>query len=230
LRLLRSRLLRSRLLRSRLLRSISDSIDLNTFSIYSGAVGVVANGLVGGRTMTIGLIIGSRASYLGRTLLAFILLGLDNLVDPAFLVVELLFTGDLAMLSSLEINSSLLAPLLLIKLLTLVKLTTLVEELLFIGSLAKLTLVLLILKVRLIPIEGLVKLIALIAVEPIFVDSPAPLVLLDYLAKSPSMEFSSLKLFQAIAPKESTGFFLGIQVLAPLIPPNNSIALTLSVS
>jgi len=61
---------------------------------------------------------------------------------------------------------------------------------------------LLILKVELIFAEGLAKLVALVAAklitllvaEPIFIDGPAPLALLNCLAKSPSMEFSSLKL------------------------------------
>jgi len=128
--------------------------------------------------------------YLGRTLLAFF--PLDILADPTLLVVEPLFIGDLVKLSSLEINSSLLALLLLVELLTLAKLTALAEELLFVGSLAELTLVLLTL--GLIPIEGLVELITLVAAEPIFVDSLVPLALLNYLAKSPSIEFSSLKL------------------------------------
>ena len=126
--------------------------------------------------------------------------------------------GDLIKLSSLEINSGLLAPLLLAELPTLAKLATLVGELLFIGRLAELALALLTLKVGLIPIEGLaelialvaaklitlvavelitlvaVELIALVAAEPIFIDGPAPLALLNCLAKSPSIEFSSLKL------------------------------------
>jgi hypothetical protein len=134
--------------------------------------------------------VGSRASYLGRTLLTFF--PLDILADPTLLVVELLFIGDLVRLSSLETNSSLLAPLLLVELPTLAKLTTLVGELLFIGGLAELALVLLTL--GLIPVEGLVELVILVVAEPIFVDSPAPLALLNYLAKSPSIEFSSLKL------------------------------------
>jgi hypothetical protein len=46
----------------------------------------------------------------------------------------------------------------------------------------------------LIPIEGLAELIALVVAEPIFVDGLAPLALLNYLAKLPSIEFSSLKL------------------------------------
>jgi hypothetical protein len=167
-------------------------------------------------------------SYLGRTLLAFFLL--DILADPTLLVVEPLFTGDSVELSSLETNSSLSAPLLLVELLTLAKLTTLAGEPLFIGGLVELALALLTLKVGLIPIGGLVKLIVLVVAEPIFVDGPAPLALLNYLAKSPSIEFSSLKLSQAIAPIESTSFFLGIQVLTPLIPPSNSIALILSIS
>ena len=68
------------------------------------------------------------------------------------------------------------------------------EEPLFIGGLVELALVLLTLEVGLIPIEGLAELITLVAAEPIFIDSPAPLALLNYLAKSPSIEFSSLKL------------------------------------
>ena len=131
-------------------------------------------------------------------------------------------------LFSLETNSVLLALLLLIELPTLAKLATLAGELLFIGSLAELALALLTL--GLIPAEGLVELIILVAAELIFVDGPAPLALLNRSAKSPSIEFSSLKLSQAVAPIESTGFFPGIQVLALLIPPNNSIALILSVS
>ena len=136
------------------------------------------------------LIAGSRAPYLSRTLLAFFLL--DILVDPTLLVVEPLFIGDLVKLSSLEINSGLLAPLLLVELLTLAKLATLVGELLFIGSLAELTLVLLTL--GLISIEGLAELIILVVAELIFINSLVLLALLNYLAKSPSIEFSSLKL------------------------------------
>ena len=68
------------------------------------------------------------------------------------------------------------------------------KELLFIGSSAELVLVLLTLEIGLIPIEGLVELVTLVAAEPIFVDSPVPLALLNCLAKSPSIEFSSLKL------------------------------------
>jgi len=117
---------------------------------------------------------------------------LDILVDPTLLVVEPLFIGDLVKLSSLEINSSLLAPLLLVELLTLAKLTALAGELLFIGSLAELTLVLLTL--GLIPAEDLAELVILVAAELIFVDGLEPLALLNYLAKSPSIEFSSLKL------------------------------------
>jgi len=108
--------------------------------------------------------------------------------------VEPLFIGDLVKPSSLETNSGLLILLLLIKLPTLAKLAALAGELLFIGRLAELTLVLLTLEVGLIPIKGLAKLNALVAAEPIFIDSPAPLALLNYLAKSPSIEFSSLKL------------------------------------
>ena len=110
--------------------------------------------------------------------------------------------GNLVKLSSLETNSSLLAPLLLAELLTLAKLAALAGELLFVGCLVELTLVLLTLEVGLIPIEGLAELVALVAAklitllvaEPIFIDGPAPLALLNCLAKSPSMEFSSLKL------------------------------------
>ena len=98
-------------------------------------------------------------------------------------------------LSSLKINSVLSILLLLIELLTLVKLTTLVKELLFIYILAGLTLVLFILKIKLIPIEGLVKFIILVVVKLIFIDSPAPLILLNYLAELPFIEFSSLKFF-----------------------------------
>ena len=104
------------------------------------------------------------------------------------------FVGDLVKLSSLETNSSLLAPLLLVELLTIAKLTTLVEELLFIGGLVELTLALLTLEVGLISIEGLAEFIILVVAELIFIDGLAPLALLDYLAKSPSIEFSSLKL------------------------------------
>jgi len=108
--------------------------------------------------------------------------------------VEPLFIGDLVELSSSETNSGLLAPLLLVELLTLAKLAALVGELLFVGGLVELALALLTLEVGLIPVGGLVELVALVAVELIFVDSPAPLALLDCLAKSPSIEFSSLKL------------------------------------
>jgi hypothetical protein len=86
----------------------------------------------------------------------------------------------------------LLVLLLLVELPTLARLTTLVGELLFIGGLAELTLVLLTL--GLIPIEDLVKLVILVAVELIFIHGLVPLALLNYLAKSPSIEFSSLKL------------------------------------
>ena len=133
---------------------------------------------------------GSRASYLGRTLLAFFLL--DVLVDPTLLVVEPLFIGNLVRLSSLEINSGLLALLLLVELPTLAKLATLVGELLFIDSLVELTLVLLTL--GLIPVEGLAELIILVVAELIFIDGLAPLALLNYSAELPSIEFSSLKL------------------------------------
>jgi len=193
-----------------ILISISDSIDLDTSSIYSRAVGAIANGLIGIWTIGNRLIAGSRAPCLSGTLLAFFLLGLNSLANPTLLVVEPLFIGDLVKLSSLEINSSLLAPLLLVELPTLAKLTTLVGELLFIGGLAELTLVLLTLKVGLIPIKGLAELNTLVVAEPIFIDSLVPLALFNCLAKSPFMEFSSLKLSQAVAPIESTSFFLGI--------------------
>ncbi len=105
---------------------------------------------------------------------------------------EPLFIGDLVKLSSLEINSSLLVLLLLVELLTLAKLTTLAGELLFVGGLVELALALLTL--GLIPAEDLVELIILVVAELIFIDSPVPLALLNYLAESPSIEFSSLKL------------------------------------
>ena len=104
------------------------------------------------------------------------------------------FVGNLVKLSSSETNSSLLAPLLLVELLTIAKLAALAEEPLFVGSLAELALVLLTLEVGLIPVEGLAELIILVVAEPIFIDGLVLLALLDYLAKSPSIEFSSLKL------------------------------------
>ena len=110
--------------------------------------------------------------------------------------------------SLLETNSGLLTPLLLVELLTLAKLTTLTGELLLIGGLVELTLALFIL--GLIPTEGLVELVTLVAAEPIFIDGLVPLALLNYLAKSPSIEFNSLKLSQAVVPIESISFFLGI--------------------
>ena len=155
-------------------------------------------------------IVGFRASCLNRTLLAFFLLGLLNLVDPAFLVVELLFVGDLVELSFLKINSVLLAPLLLVELLTLAKLAALVEELLFIYTLAGLALALLTLEVGLIPIEGLVELIILVAAKLIFVDGLVLLVLLNCSAKLLFVKFSSLRLSRAVVLKESTSFFLEI--------------------
>ena len=97
-------------------------------------------------------------------------------------------------LSSLETNSGLLVPLSLVELLTIAKLAALVEELLFIGGLVELTLVLLTLEVGLIPIEGLVELVILVVAELISIDGLVPLALLNCLAKSPSIEFSSLKL------------------------------------
>ena len=107
---------------------------------------------------------------------------------------EPLFIKDLVTLSSSKINSNSLSLLLLVELLTLTKLAVLVKKLLFIDSSAKLTLALLILKVGLIPIKGLVELVALAVTKPIFIDGPALLALLSYLAKSPSIKFSSLKL------------------------------------
>ena len=91
-------------------------MDLNSSSIYSRAVGVIANSLIGLGTVINCLIAGSRAS---------------------------LFIGNLVELSSSEINSSSLLLLLLVELLTLAKLTTLVGELLFVGGLVELALVLL---------------------------------------------------------------------------------------
>ena len=168
---------------------------MNASSILSIVIGGVANGLIGGETIVNHLIAGFRASYLGKTLLAFFLLGLLNLVNPAFLTVEPLFTGNLIELSSLEINSILSALLLLVELLTLAELATLAGELLFVYTLTGLALASLILEMGLIPIEGLAKLVILVTVEPIFVDGPAPLVLFDCLAKLPFIKFSSLRLF-----------------------------------
>ena len=193
-------------------------------------IGGVADGLIGGGTVVNYLIIGFKASCLNKILLAFFPLGLLNLVNPAFLAVEPLFTDNLVELSFLEINSVLLVLLLLVKLLTLAKFAVLAKELLFVYTLAKLALVSLTLEVGLIPIKGLIKLVILVTAKPIFVDSPVPLALFDYLAESPFMEFSSLRLSQAIVLKESTGFFPEIQVLALLIPFNNSFALILSIS
>ena len=127
-------------------------------------VGAIANSLIGGGTIANRLVAGSG------------------------------FAGNLVKLSSLEINSGLLAPLLLVELLTIAKLATLVEEPLFIGGLVELTLVLLTLEVGLIPIEGLVELVILVVAELISIDGLVPLALLNCLAKSPSIEFSSLKL------------------------------------
>ena len=171
-----------------------------------------------GGTVINHLIVGFGASCLGKTLLAFFLLGLLNLANPTFLAVELLFIDDLVELSFLKINSVLSALLSLVELLTLAELTALVEELLFIYILAGLALASLILKMGLIPIKGLVELVVLL------------LVLLNYLVKSPFIEFSSLKLSQAVTPKESTSFFPEIQVFALLIPFNNSFALILNIS
>ena len=186
--------------------------------------GAVADSLVGGGTVANRLVAGSRASCLGGTLLAFFPLGIDGLADPTLLTIKPLFTGDS------ETNSNSSASLPLVKLLTLAELAALAGELLFVNSSAKLALALPTLKVGVIPAEGLAEFVTLVAAEPIFVNSPAPLALLDCLVKSPSIEFSSLKLSRAVAPGESTSFFPGIQLLAPLIPPNSSIALTLSIS
>jgi hypothetical protein len=116
----------------------------------------------------------------------------------------------LVKLSTLKKNSGLLVPLLLVKLLTLAKLAALIGELLFIYTLAGLALVSLTLEVELIHIEGLAKLVTPVIAKPIFVDGLAPLALLNYLTKSPFMEFSSLRLSQAVMHEESTSFFLGI--------------------
>ena len=186
--------------------------------------GAVANSLIGGGTIANCLIAGSKASCLSGMLLAFFPLGIDGLADPTLLVVEPLFTGDL------ETNSDLSALLLLVKLLTPAELAALVGELLFVNSLVKLALALPTLKVRVILAEGLAEFVILIAAEPIFVNSLVLLALLNCLVKSPSIEFSSLKLSQAIVLRESTSFFLRIQLLALLIPPNSSIALTLSIN
>ena len=127
-------------------------------------VGAVANGFVEGGTVADRLVVGSGFA--------------DNLVKLSFL----------------EINSGLLVLLLLVKLLTVAELVTLVKEPLFIGGLVELALALLTLKVGLIPAEGLAELVILVAAKPIFVNGLVLLVLLDYLAESPSIEFSSLKL------------------------------------
>ena len=171
--------------------------------------GGVANDFMGEGTIVDRLIAGFGASCLGRIFLAFFLLGLLNLINPAFLAVELLFIGNLVDLS-LETNSGLLVLFLLVELLTLAELITLIGELLFIYTLAGLVLALFTLKVGLIPIEGLVELITPVAAELIFVDGLAPLALPNYLADLHFMEFSSLRLSQAVVAKESTGFFLGI--------------------
>ena len=158
-------------------------------------IGGVADGLIGGGTMVNCFIIGFRVSCLNKIFLAFFLLGLLNLINFAFLVIELLFIGDLVEFFSLKINSVLLIPLLLVELLTLAELAVLVKELLFVYTLVGLALALPILEVGLIPIEGLTELVILVIVELIFVDGPVLLVLLDCLAKLPSIEFSSLRLF-----------------------------------
>ena len=120
---------------------------------------------------------------------------------------ELLFIGDLIELSTLRKNSGLLIPLLLIELLTLAELAALTRELLFIDTLVGLTLVLLTLKVGLILIEGLAELVIPVVVEPIFVDGLVLLILLNYSAKLPFIEFSSLRLSQAVVYKKSTSFY-----------------------
>ena len=102
------------------------------------------------------------------------------------------------------------APLSLIELLTLAKLTALAKELLFIDTLARLTLTSLTLKVGLVPTENLTKLIIPVIVKPIFVDGLVLLILLNCLAKLPSIKFSSLRLSQAVIYKKSTNFFLKI--------------------
>ena len=103
-------------------------------------------------------------------------------------------TGNLVNLSSLKTNSGLSVIFLLVELLTLAELAALTGELLFIYTLAGLALALLTLEMGLIPIEGLVEFVTLVVVKPIFINSPAPLVLLNCLTKSPFMEFSSLRL------------------------------------
>ena len=155
---------------------------------------------------------------LGGTLLAFFLLGLEELsclgvnsslfilllwvvlllvgglAGPALLAVGPLFANNLAKLSCLETNSGLLASLSLVELLTLAELAALAGELLFINNSAELALALLTLKVGIIPAEGLAKLVALVTAKPIFVDGPALLALLNCLAELPFVKFSSFKL------------------------------------
>ena len=172
-------------------------------------IGGVANNLIGKGTIVDCLIAGSRASCLGKTLLTFFPLGLLNLTDPAFLTVKPLFIGNSVDLS-LETNSGSLALFLLVELLTLAELIALVGELLFIYTLAGLVLASLTLEMGLIPIEGLVELVIPVAAELIFIDGLVLLVLLNYLTKLPFIEFSSLRLSQAVATRESTSFFLGI--------------------
>jgi hypothetical protein len=66
------------------------------------------------------------------------------------------------------------------------------------------------LEMGLIPIEGLVKLVILVAAKPIFINGLALLALLNDSAKLPFMEFSSLRIFQTVVYKKSISFFLGI--------------------
>ena len=153
---------------------------------------------------------GFRASCLDRILIVFFPLSLDSLADPTLLVVELLFVGNLVELSTLGKKSGLSVLFLLVKLLTLVKLTALIGELLFINILVGLALASLTLKVGLVLIESLAELVIPIIVKLIFVDGPVLLTLLDCLTELPSIEFSSLKLSQAVVYKKSTSFFLKI--------------------
>ena len=168
---------------------------MNAFSILSIVTGGVADGFIGGGTVVNCLIVGFRASYLGRILLAFFLLGLLNLINPTFLAVELLFVDNLVKLSFLKINSVLSALLLLVELLTLAELAALIKELLFVYTLAGLALALLTLEMGLIPTKGLAELIILVTAKLIFVDGLALLILLNCLAKLPFVEFSSLRFF-----------------------------------
>jgi len=164
--------------------------------------------------VTVCLLAGSGVPCLSRTLLAFFLLGLeellclgvdsssfilllqrglllvDGLAGPALLAIKPLFAGNSTELFSSEKNSGLSASLLLVDLLTLAELAALTEELLFVNSSAKLTLALLILEMGVIPAKGLAELVALVTV----VDSPALLALLNCLVELPSVEFNSFKL------------------------------------